>query len=549
MYHYDTHDRAFVQARVEEFRDQVRRRLDGTLSEEQFRPLRLMNGVYLQLHAYMLRVAIPYGVLSSDQMRALAHVARSYDKGYGHFTTRQNIQFNWVALADVPDILDRLAEAEMHAIQTSGNCIRNVSSDPYAGVAGDEVADPRPWAEIIRQWSTLHPEFTFLPRKFKIAVSGGTVDRAAVRFHDIGLRVVRGADDTVGFRVYVGGGMGRTPKVAEVIRDFVAPDDLLGYLEAILRVYNLHGRRDNKYKARIKILLADLGLEAFAREVEAEWALVRCEGPLMPAAEIARIHADFTPPLLAELSDNPPALAAAREADAAFARWLDVNVLAHKAPGHAAVALTLKPVGGIPGDLSAEQMETVADLADRYSAGEIRTTKEQNLVLPHVRQDQLHALWLALSGLDLATPNRGQAGDIICCPGLDYCSLANARSIPLAQELSRRFDTPQRRAEIGELSINISGCINACGHHHAANIGILGVDKRGAESYLLVIGGDAYDDTASIASTTGPGMAVEQVPDAVETAVAVYLSRREADETFAETVRRIGLAPFKEALK
>jgi len=548
MYRYDQHDRAVVTARAAEFRDQVRRRLDGALSEDQFRPLRLMNGVYLETHAYMLRVAIPYGVLSSHQLRVLAGVAREFDKGYGHFTTRQNIQFNWISLEAMPDILDRLAEAEMHAIQTSGACVRNVSCDPLAGVAGDEIADPRPWAEAIRQWSTLHPEFAYLPRKFKIAVSGGAVDRAAVRFHDIGLRLVRGGDDGLGFRVYVGGGLGRTPKVAEVSRDFVPGAELLGYLEAILRVYNLHGRRDNKFKARIKILLAEMGLDALRAEVEEEWTFVRQEPPPVPEPELARIAAAFAPPPLPVLADSPPALTEARRTEPAFAAWLDANVQAHKVPGHAAVTLSLKPVGGTPGDLTAEQMVMVADLADRYSQGELRTTKEQNLVLPHVRQDQLRALWGMLSGLDLAEPNRGRAGAVVCCPGLDYCSLANARSIPLAQELSRRLSEPARRDAIGPISLNISGCINACGHHHAGNLGVIGVDKHGAEAYLLVLGGDAYEETASVATPVGPAMSADQVVAAVDTVIALYLDHRAAGETFADTVRRLGVRFFKESL-
>ncbi len=548
MYRYDQIDRAVVTARAGEFRDQVERRLDGALTEDQFRPLRLMNGVYLETHAYMLRVAIPYGVLSSRQLRALAGVARDFDKGYGHFTTRQNLQFNWVSLAAMPDILDRLAAVDMHAIQTSGSCIRNVSCDPLAGAAGDEIADPRPWAEAIRQWSTLHPEFTYLPRKFKIAISGGAVDRAAVRFHDIGLRLTRGADGAIGFRVYVGGGLGRTPKVAEVIRDFLPGADLIGYLEAILRVYNLHGRRDNKYKARIKILLAEMGLAALRSEVEAEWEAIRHAPPPLPEGELARIAAHFAPPPLPVLADTPPDLTAARRADAAFAAWLDANVQAHKVPGHAAVTLSLKPRGGTPGDLTADQMEVVADLADRFSHGELRTTKEQNLVLPHVRQDHLHDLWRALSAVALAEANRGRAGDVVCCPGLDYCSLANARSIPLAQALSRRFADPTLRAAIGPISLNISGCINACGHHHAGNLGIIGVDKHGAEAYLLVVGGDAEEETAAIAAPVGPAMSAEQVLDAVDRVVALYLEHRAAGEVFAATVRRLGTRFFKEAL-
>ncbi|WP_142848623.1 nitrite/sulfite reductase [Telmatospirillum sp. J64-1] len=549
MYRYDEFDAAIVRTRVEEFRDQVERRVSGELTEEQFRPLRLMNGVYLQLHAYMLRVAVPYGELSSTQMRKLAHIARTYDKGYGHFTTRQNIQFNWPTLVDIPKILDELAEVEMHAIQTSGNCIRNVTSDPYAGVAGDEVDDPRPWAEILRQWSTFHPEFTYLPRKFKIAISGGAEDRAAVRFHDIGLRVVRGEGGDIGFRVWVGGGMGRTPRVGREVRSFVPAADLMSYLEAILRVYNLYGRRDNKYKARIKILVDELGLARFIDEVEAEWQKSRASATPLPEEEIARIRAYFAPPPLASLQDNPAELAAARKADPAFDLWIKTNVFSHKVPGYAAVTVSLKPIGGIPGDVTADQMDMIADLADRFSQGQLRATKEQNLVLPYVRQDQLAALWRALDMQNLATANRGLVSDMIACPGLDYCALANARSIPIAQEISNRFADLRRQHDIGSLSLNISGCINACGHHHVGNIGILGVDKRGEEAYQLVLGGDAGEGDAAIGQITGPGFSAEGIVDATEKAVAVYLAnRRDADESFIETYRRIGMAPFKEAL-
>lgn len=542
MYRYDEFDSAIVGERIGEFRDQVSRRLTGALTEDQFRPLRLMNGVYLQLHAYMLRVAIPYGELSAPQLRALARIAVTYDKGYGHFTTRQNIQFNWPSLADVPDILADLAEVEMHAIQTSGNCIRNVTSDPFAGVAADEVEDPRPWAELMRQWSTLHPEFTFLPRKFKIAISGGAQDRAAIKYHDIGLRLVRGDAGDVGFEVWVGGGMGRTPRIARQIRAFLPRGELLGYLEAILRVYNLHGRRDNKYKARIKILVDALGIDSFREQVEAEWQSLRGQQIDVPEDEVERIRAYFALPDLPTLSD-----AALDRSDPAFAAWLDTNVMAHKVPGHAAVTISLKPVGGIPGDVSAEQMEAIADLADRYSHGELRATKEQNLVLPHVRQDQLHALWSALRVQGLETANRGLVGDIIACPGLDYCALANARSIPVAQAISERFGDLRRQADIGPLSLNISGCINACGHHHAGNIGILGVDKRGDEAYQLVLGGDATEQ-AAIGEITGRGFDGDGIVDAVETVVATYLRLRSAGETFIQTYRRLGMTPFKEAL-
>lgn len=548
MYRYDEFDHAVVAARTDEFRSQVERRLSGELTEEQFRPLRLMNGVYLQLHAYMLRVAVPYGQLSSPQMRMLAHIARRYDKGYAHFTTRQNLQYNWPQLSDLPAILDDLASVEMHAIQTSGNCIRNTTSDPFAGVAADEIADPRPWAEIIRQWSTIHPEFTYLPRKFKIAISGGVEDRAAVAFHDIGIRIVRNAAGEIAFKVLVGGGMGRTPRVGRVITEELAPQDLLGYLESILRVYNLHGRRDNKYKARIKILVDALGIDEFRRQVDAEWQHLRGSAVEVPASEVERIHSYFAPRELPVLADNPANLVAARQSNKAFALWVDANVVAHKVAGFAGVTITFKSAGGIPGDVTADQMDAVADLADRFSYGELRATKDQNVVLPYVRQDELFALWEGLVAQELAEGNHRLINDMITCPGLDYCALANARSIPVAQAISTRFADLQRQADIGPLTLNISGCINACGHHHVGNIGILGVDKRGGEAYQLVIGGDARD-TAAIAQISGPGFSQEGIVDAVETTVATYLAQRSsADEAFIDTFRRVGLAPFKEAL-
>lgn len=548
MYRFDEFDAAIVQARIDEFRDQVARRIAGDLTEEQFRPLRLMNGVYLQLHAYMLRVAIPYGEFTSRQLRKLAHVARTYDRGFGHFTTRQNIQFNWPRLTDIPAILEELVSVEMHAIQTSGNCIRNITADPFAGVAGDEVDDPRPWAEILRQWSTLHPEFTFLPRKFKIAISGAAEDRAAVRFHDIGLRIVRGPEGALGFRVWVGGGLGRTPRVARLVRDFLPATELIGYLEAILRVYNLHGRRDNKFKARIKILVDELGAEKFAAAVEAEWQRSRRTAADIPADEVARVRAYFAQPQLAASEDNSPILAAARQGDRELDLWARHNLFPHKVPGRVAATVSLKTPGEVPGDLSAERMEVLADLADRYSCGELRATKEQNLILPHVRQDQVPALWRALSRIDLAAPNRGMVSDVIACPGLDYCALANARSISVAQDVARRFAGARRQEAIGPVSLNISGCINACGHHHIGNIGILGVDRRGDEAYQLVLGGSAGETDAAIGQITGPGFSAEGVADAVETVLAVYLARRIDDETFIDTYRRIGLGPFKEAL-
>jgi sulfite reductase (NADPH) hemoprotein beta-component len=548
MYRYDEFDHTFVAERVGQFRDQVQRRLNGELTEDEFKPLRLMNGLYLQLHAYMLRVAIPYGTLSSRQMRKLAHIARSYDKGYGHFTTRQNIQFNWPKLVDTPDILDELAEVEMHALQTSGNCIRNFTADQYAGVARDEIEDPRIYAEIIRQWSTLHPEFSFLPRKFKIAVTGAETDRAAVKVHDIGIAMLRNEAGDAGFRIHVGGGLGRTPIVGETVRDFLPKEDLLAYLEAILRVYNTLGRRDNIYKARIKILVQSEGIVRFRELVEEEFALLRGGSLDLPQSEIARIRAYFAPPAYETLDEQPEEVTGARRADAEFDAWVATNTAPHKVPGYAIVNISLKPVGGIPGDASAEEMEAVADLADRYSNGEIRVAHEQNLTLPDVRQKDLFDLWLSLKIHGLATANIGHAGDIIACPGLDYCALANARSIPVAQNISERFADMRRQHEIGPLSINISGCINACGHHHIGNIGILGVEKNGEEFYQITLGGRA-DEKAAIGRIVGPGFAFEQVPDAVETVVNTYLSlRSNEDENFVDAYARLGEEPFKEAL-
>jgi len=547
MYRYDEFDSTLVAERVAQFRDQVGRRLLGELSEDEFKPLRLMNGLYLQLHAYMLRVAIPYGTLSSRQLRKLAHVARRYDKGYGHFTTRQNLQLNWPRLEDVPDILEQLAEVEMHAIQTSGNCIRNVTADVRGGVAADEIEDPRPWCEIIRQWSTLHPEFSFLPRKFKIAVNGAAQDRAALRFHDIGLGLRRDGAGEIGFEVMVGGGQGRTPVVAPTLRRFLPKRHLLSYLEAILRVYNQLGRRDNMFKARIKILVHELGVEAFAEMVEAEWRHLK-DGELeLPAAELARIAAYFAPPPYRDLDDDPAELAAARETEPAFGRWLEANVAAHKRPGYAIVTLSLKPAGGVPGDASAEQMEAAAELAERFGFGEIRVSYAQNLLLPDVEQARLRELWRELEPLGLATANVGRVTDIIACPGLDYCNLATARSIPVAQEISRRFHALGREREIGEITLNVSGCINACGHHHAGNIGILGLEKKGQEFYQVTLGGSA-DDDAAIGSIVGPAFSGEDVVDAVETIVATYLEVRRDGERFIDTYRRLGAGPFKETL-
>ena len=547
MYRYDEFDRAFVAERVAQFRDQVRRRVDGDLSEDEFKPLRLMNGLYLQLHAYMLRVAIPYGVLSSRQMRRLAHVARRYDKGYGHFTTRQNIQYNWPKLEEAPDILADLAQVEMHAIQTSGNAIRNVTADPFAGVAADEVEDPRIYAEIIRQWSTLHPEFSFLPRKFKIAVTGSPHDRAAIKTHDIGVAVRRGLDGAIGFEIHVGGGQGRTPVIAKRIREFLPKRCLLSYLEAILRVYNQLGRRDNIFKARIKILVNEMGIGKFTDLVEEEWAHIRDDALDLPEEEVARIEAYFAPPPYQDLADGDPVFDEKRRTDPLFAYWTRTNVRPHKAPGYAVAVISLKPRGGIPGDATAAQMDAVADLADRFSFGEIRATKEQNLALTDVRRRDLHALWRALGEYDLATPNAGLLTDIVACPGLDYCGLANARSIPIAQRLGDRFGDLKRLREIGDITLNISGCINACAHHHVGNIGILGVDKKGAEFYQITLGGSADENTA-IGDIVGPAFSERDIVDAVDAIVNTYLGLREDGESFIDAYRRVGLKPFKETL-
>jgi sulfite reductase (NADPH) hemoprotein beta-component len=551
MYRYDEFDETLVRERVAQFRSQVVRRLAGDMTEDQFKPLRLMNGLYLQLHAYMLRVAIPYGTLSSRQMHRLADIARRYDKDYGHFTTRQNIQYNWPRLEDVPNILSDLADVEMHAIQTSGNCIRNVTADQYAGVAAEEIEDPRIYAEIVRQWSTFHPEFTFLPRKFKIAVTGSPHDRAAVRLHDIGLHMRRSGNNgsgEVGFEVIVGGGQGRTPVIGKTIRSFLPKQHLLSYLEAILRVYNQLGRRDNLYKARIKILVNSVGAEEFARLVEEEWAHIKDGALALPAEEVARITDYFAPPGYESLPQVIPAFEAKRLEDPAFARWVRTNVAAHKEPGYAIANISLKPEGGIPGDATAEQMDGVADLAERYSLSEIRVTHEQNLVLPYTRQSDLHALWQGLDTIGLASANLGLLGDMITCPGLDYCNLANARAIPIAQEISRRYADLDRQHDIGELKIKISGCINACGHHHVGHIGILGVDKRGEEFYQVTLGGNA-DENAALGDVVGPSFGYDEVVGAVETIVDTYLSVRESpDESFLATYARVGLRPFKEKL-
>ena len=549
MYRYDEFDHRFVAERVTQFRDQVSRRLTGALSEDEFKPLRLMNGLYLQLHAYMLRVAIPYGTLSGRQMRALGDIADKYDRGYGHFTTRQNIQYNWIKLAETPDILDALAGVEMHAIQTSGNCIRNVTSDPLAGVAPDEIEDPRPVAELIRQWSSLHPEFTFLPRKFKIAVTGASSDRAAIKVHDIGIYTRRNEKGEVGYEIIVGGGQGRTPIVGETIREFLPKKDLLSYLEAILRVYNLEGQRQNKYKARIKILLADTGLDAFRDKVEAEFAAHAEANPSDGLAEdeLRRIVDYFSPPSYRPQPDSSAFLAETRRVDAAFRNWHDINVRPHRVAGHAIVTVSLKPIGGAPGDATGEQMRILADLAERYSHDELRVTHQQNIVLPHVAEADLPALYNALLQADLATANIGLVSDIIACPGLDYCALATARSIPIAQKLSERFADIERQREIGPLEIKISGCINACGHHHVGHIGILGLDRRGTENYQITLGGDATE-TASLGARTGPGFDADGAVDAVGRAIDFYLARRHEGERFIDTYRRIGMAPFKAAI-
>jgi sulfite reductase (NADPH) hemoprotein beta-component len=546
MYQYDEYDQSLVLERVAQFRDQIARRLSGELSEEEFLPLRLQNGLYLQKHAYMLRVAIPYGTLSADQMRTLAHIARDYDRGYGHFTTRQNIQFNWIELEQVGDILERLAAVEMHAIQTSGNCVRNITTEAFAGVAADELLDPRPLAEILRQWSTVNPEFLFLPRKFKIAICSAEQDRAAIMMHDIGLYLYRDADGAAMLRVMVGGGLGRTPILAQQVREALPWHHLLSYVEAILRVFNRYGRRDNKYKARIKILVKALGVEAFAREVEEEWQHIK-DGPAeLIEAEYQRVAAFFAPPAYAALSDTDLGYGSALARDAAFARWVERNVQPHKVPGYASVVLSTKPGPAMPpGDVTAEQMDGVAELAERYGFGEIRIAHEQNLVLPDVRKSDLYAVWQRACELGLATPNIGLLTDIISCPGGDYCSLANAKSIPIAQAIQERFEDLDHLHDLGELSLNISGCMNACAHHHIGNIGILGVDKSGSEWYQVTIGG-AQGKASALGKVIGPAFGAEQIPEVIERLVDTYLAYREGDEPFVDTVQRIGLEPFKE---
>ena len=548
MYRYDEFDHKIVTDRVNQFRGQVNRRVSGELSEDAFKPLRLMNGVYLQLHAYMLRVAIPYGTLSSKQMRMLAHIARKYDRGYGHFTTRQNIQYNWPSLDRIPDLLEELASVEMHAIQTSGNCIRNVTADQYAGAIADEIEDPRIISEIIRQWSTFHPEFSYLPRKFKIAVTGHKNDRAAIKLHDIGIVIVKNDKGEIGYEVHVGGGQGRSPFIAKKMTDFVPAEKLLAYLEAVMRVYNMLGRRDNSYKARIKILVHETGEAEMRRLIEEEFKKIDESKMLsLPEAELERISAYFAPPNYENLPAQSDSFEAAKENDTEFNHWVKTNLVPHKTLGYGIVNISLKPIGGIPGDATDAQMDVIADLAERYAADEVRVTHEQNLVLPHVKLDDLKDVYDILCAHNLATPNIGLISDSIACPGLDYCNLANARSIPLAQEISTHFADLDKQYDIGELKIKISGCINACGHHHVGHIGILGVDKKGTEFYQISLGGSA-DEQASLGDITGQAFTEDKVVGAIDTIVETYLSLREPEERFLDTYKRVGMAPFKEQL-
>jgi len=545
MYRYDAFDQRVIDERVRQFRDQTRRFLAGELTEDEFRPLRLQNGLYIQKHAPMFRISIPYGMLSTRQLRKLAEVARRFDRGYAHFTTRQNVQLNWPALPDVPDILAELATVQMHAIQTSGNCIRNITSDHFAGVSGDEVVDPRPYCELVRQWATFHPEFAYLPRKFKIAITGATSDRAAVLVHDIGLQAVRNDDGEVGFRVIVGGGLGRTPIIGHVIREFLPRAEILNYLDAILRVYNRFGRRDNKYKARIKILVKERTPAQFAADVEAEYAHDAGSSGTVPDAEIERLAAFFAPPAYLALPSEDAGYRAAIADNRAFANWAKRNVHPHRMPGYAIVTLSLKRTGVPPGDATSEQMDAVADLADHYSFGELSVSHEQNLIFRDVRQADLFALWGALKSLGFATPNIGLLTDIVCCPGGDFCSLANAKSIPIAQAIQQRFDDLDYLHDIGELDLNISGCMNACGHHHVGHIGILGVDKQGSEWYQVSIGGSQGND-AALGKVIGPSFAAVEMPDVVERLIDTYIANRHDDERFVDTVQRLGIEPFKE---
>ncbi|MGC6522513.1 MAG: nitrite/sulfite reductase [Candidatus Micropelagos thuwalensis] len=548
MYRYDEFDHKIVTDRVNQFRGQVNRRISGELSEDAFKPLRLMNGVYLQLHAYMLRVAIPYGTVSSKQMRMLAHIARKYDRGYGHFTTRQNIQYNWPALDRIPDLLEELASVEMHAIQTSGNCIRNVTADQYAGAIADEIEDPRIISEIIRQWSTFHPEFSYLPRKFKIAVTGHENDRAAIKLHDIGIVIVKNDKGETGYEVHVGGGQGRSPFIAKKLTNFVPAEKLLAYLEAVMRVYNMLGRRDNSYKARIKILVHETGETEMRRLVDEEFERIDASQMLnLPEAELDRISEYFAPPNYENLPAQSESFEAAKGSNSEFNHWVKTNLVPHKTPGYGIVNISLKPIGGIPGDATDVQMDVIADLAERYALDEVRVTHEQNLVLPHVKLDEAKDVYDILCAHDLATPNIGLISDSIACPGLDYCNLANARSIPLAQEISRHFADLDKQYDIGELKIKISGCINACGHHHVGHIGILGVDKKGTEFYQISLGGSA-DEQASLGDITGQAFTEDKVVDAVDTIVETYLNLRQPEERFLDTYRRVGMSPFKEQL-
>ncbi|MDX1451729.1 MAG: nitrite/sulfite reductase [Oleiphilaceae bacterium] len=546
MYKYDGYDKRIIQERVDQFRGQTERYFNGTLAADEFLPLRLQNGLYVQRHAPMLRVAIPYGMLSSTQVRKLATISRDYDKGYVHFTTRQNVQFNWPEIKDVPDILQELADVEMHAVQTSGNCIRNTTTDQFAGVIADEVIDPRPYCEIIRQWSTFHPEFAFLPRKFKIAVNAcPNADRAAILVHDIGVEIIKNAQGEIGYKIFVGGGLGRTPVIGSEIRSFLPEEDLLTYLEAILRVYNRHGRRDNKYKARIKILVKATGAEEFAKMVEEEWAHIKDTDTKLTRDEIERVKGFFTAPDYAELADEPAALVEKRNENKAFANWLKRNLNEHKVPGYSIVTLTLKKTGTPPGDASDKQLEIIADLADKYSFGEVRVTHDQNIVLADVRQDQLFDLWQEAFAAGFATPNLGMLTDIICCPGGDFCGLANAKSIPVAEQIQVKFDDLDYLYDLGEIELNISGCMNACGHHHVGNIGILGVDKKGAEFYQVSLGGDS-GRKAAIGKILGPSFAREDMPEVIEKIINVYVENRQPEELFIDTYNRIGIEPFKE---
>ncbi len=546
MYKYDVYDHQIVDERVAQYRDQVRRRLSGELTEDEFRPLRLQNGLYMQIHAYMLRIAVPYGMLSSAQMRMFAHIARKYDRGYGHFTTRQNLQFNWIKLEETPDLLADLATVEMHGIQTSGNCIRNITSDEYAGVAADEIIDPRPYAEILRQWSTFHPEFAYLPRKFKIAINGATEDRAAIAVHDIGLSVLKNEQGEIGFRVLVGGGTARTPIIGSEIRDFLPWQHVLTYIESIMRVYNQYGRRDNMYKSRIKILVKAIGIEEFRHQVEADWADIKNGPGTLTVEELNRVAAYFTAPAYETLPANDSGVALYKTENKAFANWLQRNVKPHKIPGYAAVVLSLKKTGIAPGDASAEQMDVVADMADRFSFGELRVTHKQNLVLADVKQSDLVSLWKESAEHGMASPNIGLLTDIICCPGADFCTLAFARSIPLAKMIAERFDNLDFLHDIGEIELNISGCVNACGHNHVGHIGVIGVDKKdGGEWYQVSVGG-AQGNDAAIGKIIGPSFNFQQMPEVIDRLLQVYMRERLEEELFIDTARRIGMTPFKE---